>query len=774
MTTIVYGTEGDDIFAYPTETPFADVEVYGLGGKDSLLNVKIAHGGRGNDTILAQQGFGGDGHDILRPASNDASLEGNAGNDTLFTKGRSIAFGGDGNDKIYDIDTGVGENKGTAYGDAGNDTIVGKFAVAYGGTGDDIVKNLTTYDPRLDPSSGEYKAYGGDGNDVVNAVYAYGDNGNDTIEARYGYGGDGNDTISVKAFVFFEGYAYGGAGDDTITGSVDSILRGEDGNDTLYVDDLSYAEGGNGDDRIVVIGAKSNRADGDDGNDIIEGTYAGAHGGNGNDILNVTATFIFGDAGDDRINSINPDRVTTVQIEGGDGNDYIRHEFTNVGDEIGSDFIDGGEGIDTLELTEESTFNLFISKIETVSGHVSSWIKNFENVVGSAANDTIIGSEGTNILKGGAGTNLMDGGWGDDIIESTGTNDTAYGGRGNDTFIFSNGTFHGDSGDDTFIVSGDGVFTAHGGTGVDTLDASALTTALTIRLDQGKFIVGENTSTLWSIENAVGGAGDDKLFGSDANNTLIGGDGGDYLHGGNGDDVLKGGSGTDALYGGAGADVLDGGGDEIDIATYFNATSGIVLNLTTGIHSGDAAGDTFFNIDYFFGSSKADTLIGDSTDNFLVGSSGNDRLEGNAGTDTLKGDQGRDILLGGSGSDYLSGGRDSDILDGGNNQDALEGGEGNDRFVFTGNASQASSLDFPDAIADFETGKDKIDLSGLDANTLIGGDQAFWFIGGNDFSNFAGQLRQTSDGLQGDLNGDGVADFAIRVFGFFDKGDLLV
>ncbi|ANI28994.1 serine 3-dehydrogenase [Yersinia entomophaga] len=50
-----------------------------------------------------------------------------------------------------------------------------------------------------------------------------------------------------------------------------------------------------------------------------------------------------------------------------------------------------------------------------------------------------------------------------------------------------------------------------------------------------------------TIENAIGGSGNDVIVGNDARNTLIGGDG---------DDVLFGGGGADVLWGGAGKDIF--------------------------------------------------------------------------------------------------------------------------------------------------------------------------------------------------------------------------
>ncbi len=69
---------------------------------------------------------------------------------------------------------------------------------------------------------------------------------------------------------------------------------------------------------------------------------------------------------------------------------------------------------------------------------------------------------------------------------------------------------------------------------------------------------------------------------------------------------------------------------------------------------------------------------------------------------------------------------------------------------------------------DFATG-DKIDLSLIDANVLNGpGDDGFIFIGSAAFvSGVAGQLRAVNNAgiwtVEGDVNGDGVADLVILV-----------
>ncbi len=133
------------------------------------------------------------------------------------------------------------------------------------------------------------------------------------------------------------------------------------------------------------------------------------------------------------------------------------------------------------------------------------------------------------------------------------------------------------------------------------------------------------------IENAIGGAGHDRLTGNGAANKLAGGGGGD---------VISGLGGADDLSGGAGADELLGGGGK-------------------------------------------DTLAGQGGADALWGGGGRDHLSGGVGRDELNGDRGRDNLNGGGGADDLIGGRGGDVLTGGAGADVFHfaKGDGADRIT---------------------------------------------------------------------------------------------
>ena len=163
----------------------------------------------------------------------------------------------------------------------------------------------------------------------------------------------------------------------------------------------------------------------------------------------------------------------------------------------------------------------------------------------------------------------------------------------------------------------------------------------------------------------------------------------------------------------------------------------------------------------------------------LTGTAAGNTLTGSVAEDTLRGLGGSDILDGGAGADLLDGGIGNDTLMGGAGADKLVGGAGADRFVVALTADSTASA--RDVISDFSRAdKDRISLSDLDANSNAGRDQKFALIGTEAFSGDAGELRyEHSDGntlVEGDVNGDGVADFVIQVAGLvnFNSGDFLL
>ncbi|MGL4396124.1 MAG: DUF5801 repeats-in-toxin domain-containing protein [Hyphomicrobium sp.] len=219
-------------------------------------------------------------------------------------------------------------------------------------------------------------------------------------------------------------------------------------------------------------------------------------------------------------------------------------------------------------------------------------------------------------------------------------------------------------------------------------------------------------------------------------------------------DVIAGSTQTDAISGGSG----------VDIADYSDSTSAISINLNDSgnasgapgtfsnpssgsIGGGDAAGDTLSSIEGLIGGSGNDFLFGNSSANVLYGQSGSDTLRGEDGADTLHGGLG---------------------------QDSLRGDGGADIFVFT-DVAQSPSLATADTIVDFSTGTagEVIDLSLIDANAALVGDQSFAFLANGTpavnpgvTANSVSWFQSGGDTIvQADTTGDTTADFVLRLTG---------
>jgi Ca2+-binding RTX toxin-like protein len=223
---------------------------------------------------------------------------------------------------------------------------------------------------------------------------------------------------------------------------------------------------------------------------------------------------------------------------------------------------------------------------------------------------------------------------------------------------------------------------------------------------------GVTLATFTGIENAVGTAFNDVLIGNASDNRITGGLGVDWLVGGGGNDTFVQGiqAGVDTIFGDAGTDTID----------YSGASQGVTVQLS-GYSAVNTAGgatlSTFTGIENATGSAFNDALVGNGSNNRLTGGTGGDWLVGGGGADTFV---------------YLS----------------MSDGAG-------------------DSIRDFSHVElDQIDLSAIDADTTIGGDQAFIFA----TTRHAGVLGEavvttfaSSTLVSLYLDGDNVADMTIQV-----------
>ena len=165
------------------------------------------------------------------------------------------------------------------------------------------------------------------------------------------------------------------------------------------------------------------------------------------------------------------------------------------------------------------------------------------------------------------------------------------------------------------------------------------------------------------------------------------------------------------------------------------------------------------------------TYNGTSANNTYAGGAGDDTIFGNGGNDTLSGGAGKDTIDGGTGKDKITGNAGADVM---------TGGTGADTFIFTALSDSTPALAGRDRITDFShTDLDRIDLSALDANTALAGNQAFVLVA-DDFTGTPGEISVASWGTKRlvtlDVDGDGVADFALTVISATDlvAGDFIL
>jgi Ca2+-binding RTX toxin-like protein len=283
----------------------------------------------------------------------------------------------------------------------------------------------------------------------------------------------------------------------------------------------------------------------------------------------------------------------------------------------------------------------------------------------------------------------------------------------------------------------------------------------------------KNTGTIMGTINL--GDGDDAFTGGAKDEVLSDQDGEDKYSFGGGNDRF------DAMSSFADIDTADGGAG-IDIYDASNTASSNTINIDTVTHTGTVGAGVGVGPNVALGADiAADFLKGFEN---VLGGSGIDVIYGSKSANQIFGLGGKDELWGYGGNDKLDGGMDNDLLIGGAGRDQLSGGSGDDTFYFLTLAESGKTAATRDLIVDFGNGTDKIDLSFLDANTKVAGNQQFTLIaadlGFGAFTKNAGELHFRRAGgntlVEGDINGDGKTDFQIELAGyhFLDGGDFIL
>jgi Ca2+-binding RTX toxin-like protein len=608
---------------------------------DSLNSIENLIGSKFVDTLIgnadANKIEGGDGDDIIDGGGGDDVLDGGLGFDKLdystssagVTVSLAIAAAqvtvGSGKDTIK----GFEHLTGSAFadmltGDAGNNIITG-------GDGNDV----------LDGGLGVDQLIGGSGFDT--ATYAKLSTGvnidiGNTISAKYlnGKVAESDSFTSIENVI-------GTAKNDVIVGdAVDNIIEGGAGDDQLdggsdeslenIGDTVSYlnAAGAVTVD-LTKVGVQQDTKGA--GKDTLS-NFENVTGSKGNDTL----------IGDSNINV----------LDGRAGNDLL----------IGGsspDSLLGGEGVDTASYAGSSGVSVSLWNNGNSDGDS---LDSIENLIGSSFIDTLIGDAGANKIEGGGGNDQIEGGLGDDIlIGGDGTDSVSFlsslvkitfdlskttaqvTGAGKDTVSgFEN--VDGSNFDDLLIgdkignilYGQDGNDTLRGGLGSDTLDggddndtasfadiATSVSVALTGGSGSASYFNGKiaEADTLISINNLIGGKGNDTLTGDDFDNVIEGGLGNDTLNGGSGNELAG------------------------DTLSYAGATAAVTVSLAIAIQQDTKGGgkDTITNFENILGSAKNDVLTGDGLVNQINGGAGNDVIAGGAGADILTGGFGNDTFV---------------------------------------------------------------------------------------------------------------------------------
>lgn len=423
----------------------------------------------------------------------------------------------------------------------------------------------------------------------------------------------------------------------------------------------------------------------------------------------------------------------------------------DIAESIHVSHVSGGIGSETVSITGFGVDPLIVmtgsGRLTGDAGLFNDALQLDANVVtaaefrGGPGNDALSGGALGDLLYGNSGSDVLVGNGGNDLLDGAGDFDVLDGGDGNDTLLAADGP--------DLLIGGAGADELNGGPGDDT--ASYRTAAAGVVIDFSNLTPSAGDAvgdTFISIERIFGSNFADSFFGSSTN---------DYLDGGPGNDILSGRGGNDVLVGGLGADAFDGGFG-VDFASYLDALEGVALSLLTGGTGGEAAGDTFTDVENVEGTDFNDTLEGDNFANFLRGLNGNNTLRGLGGNDTVDGAKGDDLLDGGDGNDLLradydgqatvvtsdgvtpgtglpEGGKDTmfggagndtldagagdDVLNGGADDDLLFGGKGNDQLNGDDGNDLLDGGDGTDALAG-GAGNDQID-GGLHNDTANGG-----------------------------------------------------
>ena len=580
---------------------------------DAYTSIENITGSSKNDTLIGNNNAntlnGGLGDDILEGLGNGDNFIGGGGTDTVtyihsstsvsasLTTG--LASFSPSGDAAGDTFTDITNLTGSSF----NDNLIGNGNVntLTGGAGDDTLEGMAGADILI----------GGTGSNTASYEHFVSSNGKGVIasletDASKMIAGSSTVVVNEITYVTKLGVIYGtltganidnpniindatgdtysniqnliGSGaNDVLTGSytqssastVDtSNIYGNAGDDTIYTSLIGNANiyGGVGNDTVIITKYLDNKQDILDGGDGID-TF----------IYNGDVIVYNLDMGRDGQGTFSPNNIrdyATGSTLGGLGAYATIKNFENItinnGGYGGTIYASNADNIITVTSATNKTINYQYAtskitvdlsnttSVNVTGGSGNDTISGFDNVSGTAYNDSITGNNNANSLSGGAGDDRLFGGGGNDSLEGGAGNDALYGDDGTDqaNYYNSGGAVKVDlSNNSTNAQIGD----AKGDTfsRIENIQGSN---------SSGDALVGDNNAnTIW------GNGGNDVILGLK----------GDTINGGNNDDILR----ITATSGNMAAQVW--GGNNNDTLEILNL--GASFNITSLVNTGSSS-----------------------------------------------------------------------------------------------------------------------------------------------------------------------------------------